>query len=58
MQDLVTNEILNRIENGYCEVLGAGVSNVPLVKWLAGPCMFWHWMINFMKTLEWKSGTL
>ena len=34
MQDLVTDEILNRIKNGYCEVLGAGISNVPLVKWL------------------------
>ena len=35
MKDCVTNEILNRIENGYCEVLGAGVSNGPLVKWLS-----------------------
>ena len=35
MKDLVTQEILNRIENGYSEVLGAGVSNVPLVKWLS-----------------------
>ena len=35
MQDLITKEILSRIENGYCEVLGAGVSNVPLVKWLS-----------------------
>ena len=35
MQDLITKEILDRIKNGYCEVLGAGVSNVPLVKWLS-----------------------
>ena len=36
MKEYVTEEILNRINNGYCEVLGAGVSNVPLVKWLHG----------------------
>jgi len=35
MIDRVTNDILYRIEKGYCEILGAGVSNVPLVKWLA-----------------------
>lgn len=35
MKDRVTKDILHRIENGYCEILGAGVSNVPLVKWLS-----------------------
>ncbi len=33
-RELLT-EILNRIENGSCQVLGAGVSNVPLVRWLS-----------------------
>ncbi len=28
-------DILNRIDSGYCQVLGAGVSNVPLIRWLA-----------------------
>ena len=28
-------QIEKRIECGYCQVLGAGVSNVPLVRWLA-----------------------
>lgn len=35
MKDRVTNDILYRIKNGYCEILGAGVSNIPLVKWLS-----------------------
>ena len=30
-----TARILDLIENGYCEVLGAGVSNLPLIKWLS-----------------------
>ena len=29
------NEIQKRINSGYCQVLGAGVSNVPLVRWLS-----------------------
>ena len=28
------NEIQKRINGGFCQVLGAGVSNVPLVRWL------------------------
>lgn len=28
-------EIINRIRGGYCQVLGAGISNVPLIRWLA-----------------------
>ncbi len=30
-----TEKILDLIKNGYCEVLGAGVSNIPLIKWLS-----------------------
>jgi UDP-N-acetylmuramoylalanine--D-glutamate ligase len=30
----VINEIYYRIKHGHCEVLGAGVSNLPLVEWL------------------------
>ena len=29
------SEIMSRIEGGYCEVLGLGISNVPLCRWLA-----------------------
>ena len=29
-------EILSRIENGICEVIGLGVSNLPLCRWLIG----------------------
>ena len=32
---LKLNEIIERINNGSCQVLGAGVSNVPLVRWLS-----------------------
>ncbi len=35
MKSEETAKILDFIENGYCEVLGAGVSNLPLVKWLS-----------------------
>lgn len=35
MSEKLINEIYYRIKNGYCDVLGAGVSNLPLVKWLA-----------------------
>ena len=34
MSATVINEINYRIKNGHCEVLGAGVSNLPLVEWL------------------------
>ena len=30
----VKEEILNRIKNGVCEVLGLGISNLPLCRWL------------------------
>ena len=30
----IKDEIFNRIENGVCEVLGLGISNMPLCRWL------------------------
>ena len=35
MKQTETKKILDLIKNGYCEVLGAGVSNIPLIKWLS-----------------------
>lgn len=35
MKQKETEKILDLIKNGYCEVLGAGVSNIPLIKWLS-----------------------
>lgn len=34
VEDDITREILFRVKNGYCAVLGAGVSNIPLVEML------------------------
>ena len=34
-KQVLLSEILKRIETGFCHVLGAGISNLPLVRWLS-----------------------